>query len=310
MTTPAALREAHDERLRAFIHDLRLGVLVHGPDGVVLDVNRAAVDLLGRPAESLIGTRPEWDAIQEDGSAIPALLHPVSRALATGLAVRDVVMGLSRPQAWERVWVLADALPQHGPGGALDSVVWTMLDITARRRLESNLQEQGQRDSLTGAFNRRYLAEFARRLEAGGEASWGCIAVDVQNLKDYNEQHGHPAGDELLVRMTRMLMLQVRAGEAVVRIGGDEFVVLLTGVDGTTIGTVVHRIAEEARQRSPVPFSLGWAVREGGEQIERTVARAEAQRFAVALVDTVIAQRRASGAATRPPAAAGSEGRD
>ncbi|HET7746869.1 MAG TPA: diguanylate cyclase, partial [Vicinamibacteria bacterium] len=284
---------AAEERQRTLLRELRLGVIVHGPKGEVLDANPAAVDLLGRPAsemargESSLGR----DVVREDGSPLAPGLRPVALVLATGEPVRGLVVGVTRPRSWDRVWLLADAYPHPTASGG--GVVLTLLDITARKRLETEITEQTLRDPLTGCFNRRYIGEFARRADASALEHWGCIAIDLHGLKETNERLGHQAGDELLVRMGRFLMLQVRAGEAVVRLGGDEFLVLLTGVDGGTIGTVVNRISAEAVRQAPGSFALGWAVRESNEALERTVARAEAQLFAIPVPDRPESQRRA-----------------
>ena len=59
------------------------------------------------------------------------------------------------------------------------------------------------------------------------DTSWGVIVVDVDHFKDYNDSHGHQAGDEVLIKVSRFLMRHVRAEDPVVRIGGDEFLALL-----------------------------------------------------------------------------------
>lgn len=289
----AEAARAAEDRQRALLQELRLGVVVHGPRGRVLEANAAAIDLLGRPASQLAADESclGRDVVREDGSPLAPGLHPVALVLAGGEPVRGLVVGITRPRSWDRVWLLADAYPHPAPDGR--GVVLTLLDITARKRLESEVSEQSLRDPLTGCFNRRYIGEFARRADAAGLERWGCIAIDLHGLKETNERLGHQAGDELLVRMGRFLMLQVRAGEAVVRLGGDEFLVLLTGVDGGTIGTVVNRISSEAIRQAPGSFALGWAVRESGEALERTVARAEAQLFAIPVPDRPGTQRRA-----------------
>ena len=95
-------------------------------------------------------------------------------------------------------------------------------------------------------------------------AKCGCVFVDVDHFKQYNDQWGHQEGDEVLRRMARFLMRYVRAEEAVVRIGGDEFVILLHGRDADSTKLVADRLRIEALERAPVPFSLGWAIAGAG----------------------------------------------
>jgi GGDEF domain-containing protein len=76
-------------------------------------------------------------------------------------------------------------------------------------------------------------------------------------------------------------MRYTRSEEAVVRIGGDEFVVILHGADVAETKLVADRFRGEALEHAPVPFSLGWAARETGESIQRMLDRADRGMMAV-----------------------------
>jgi diguanylate cyclase (GGDEF)-like protein len=156
-----------------------------------------------------------------------------------------------------------------------------LVDITARKTLEARLLEMSTHDELTGALNRRHLIEVEKRLAEDPDAAFGCIFVDIDHFKLYNDQFGHQAGDQVLVRMARFLMRHIRAEEAVVRVGGDEFVVLLEGADATGTLFVAERLRSEALKTAPVPFSLGWATRERGESLPRMLDRADQGLLAV-----------------------------
>jgi GGDEF domain-containing protein len=80
-------------------------------------------------------------------------------------------------------------------------------------------------------------------------------------------------------------MRQVRAEEAVVRIGGDEFVILLQGDQGSHTESVAKRLQVAALRTAPVPFSLGWAVREPGEVLEKMLGRADANLLEVRVIE-------------------------
>ena len=81
--------------------------------------------------------------------------------------------------------------------------------------------------------------------------------------------------------MARFLMRHVRAEEAVVRVGGDEFLVVLCDSDEDQTEHVVDRLRAAAATSAPVPFSMGWAARRNGETFETTVIRADQQLLAV-----------------------------
>lgn len=161
----------------------------------------------------------------------------------------------------------------------------TLRYAVERCRLQADLEEShrqlrelGMRDPLTGCYNRRYLEEY----EAGsGDSTWGCLVVDVDRLKQLNDTRGHQAGDEALIQIGRFLAAHLRPGDAVVRLGGDEFLVLLSGVELASVETVASRLRAAAASWAPVSFSLGWAVREGGEALVRTIERADHRMLVV-----------------------------
>ena len=100
-------------------------------------------------------------------------------------------------------------------------------------------------DPLTGLPNRRQFAsvfgaEMARVERYGGSFSLGVL--DCDDFKSYNDSHGHPAGDEALVELAGLLREQLRASDSVARLGGEEFAILMVGVDKATAARVAERI--------------------------------------------------------------------
>ena len=95
--------------------------------------------------------------------------------------------------------------------------------------------EAAQHDALTGLMNRRLLqrrfkAE-AELADQNGESIVVCY-LDLDGFKSVNDQYGHDAGDELLIRLTRRLRRCLRSTDSIARVGGDEFVILLNGIRG------------------------------------------------------------------------------
>ncbi len=102
------------------------------------------------------------------------------------------------------------------------------------------LEIQANSDPLTGVANRRGLALFLegdKRLEA-----MGILVMDIDNLKDVNDAHGHDVGDRILVGVARAVASVLRAGDLLARIGGDEFVAVVAGVGDADVRRVIERI--------------------------------------------------------------------
>ncbi|MFZ2308737.1 MAG: diguanylate cyclase [Rhodoferax sp.] len=117
--------------------------------------------------------------------------------------------------------------------------------------LQGQLTEQVNRDPLTGLFNRRYLnatmdREIARCLR---EREPLCaMMVDIDHFKRINDTYGHQAGDEVLVRVARILADELRAGDIACRYGGEEFLLLMPNL---ALPVAVAR-AHELRERLAV----------------------------------------------------------
>jgi diguanylate cyclase (GGDEF)-like protein len=155
------------------------------------------------------------------------------------------------------------------------------VDITPRKQLEAELVEMSTHDALTGALNRRYLDQLDHQFRHDPGGQWGCIFIDIDHFKQYNDEFGHQAGDRILVRMARFLMRHVRAEEAVVRVGGDEFVVILIEADEAQASAIAERLRQSGERSAPVPFSLGWAARRPNESLMRVIDRADHGLLAV-----------------------------
>lgn len=115
--------------------------------------------------------------------------------------------------------------------------------------LQARLEELARRDPLTGAYNRRYLDEsLVRALEASGRIGQplSLLLIDIDHFKRINDNHGHPAGDHMIRSLADLLMQRFSsAGEVVCRYGGEEFVLVLPGIDLNRAVRLADQLREE-----------------------------------------------------------------
>ena len=124
----------------------------------------------------------------------------------------------------------------------------TFEDVTARRAAEVQADEMARHDPLTGLPNRLLLRERLKeavgRLQRSGEAC-AVLLIDLDRFKPVNDTLGHPMGDALLKKVADRLRSTVRPTDTVARIGGDEFVILQTGIhEASNTQALARRIVD------------------------------------------------------------------
>lgn len=277
--SPQRFRSLQDaDSLRSLVANLREAIYITDGRGNVLDANPAFFQLMGvRSLEDL-----------RSFGANEMVVDPSRRLAEIELLerdgfVRDFELQLLRPDGG-LLWVLDTmfSVIEEGTGEVLYHGI--LVDITQRKLMEEELRQRSVRDPLTGCFNRRHLADLDELLSPTDD-SWACLFIDIDHFKTYNDEHGHQMGDNTLIRMSRFLMRQVRAEEPVVRVGGDEFVIVLKGAVQASAQMVADRMRLAALRTAPVPFSLGWAVREPGESLMSTMNRADQNLLAVRVIE-------------------------
>ncbi len=264
------------ETLARFAQNLGEGIYITTEDGKILDANPAFLKIFG------VATLDDLKRYRVSDFVDAEIRKEEVRLLERAGSIRDRELQITRPDGGVRT-VLDTWYSNIDPDTGESIFHGILVDITPRKNLETQLVEQSIRDPLTGCYNRRYLASmYATPRDATDQ--WGCIYVDIDHFKQYNDTHGHAAGDSVLIKMSRFLMRHVRAEEPVVRMGGDEFMVTLLDADVAAVERVAHRLEKAGEERGPVSFSLGWAARDKEEKLEDTVNRADRELIQVRVV--------------------------
>jgi diguanylate cyclase (GGDEF)-like protein len=142
-------------------------------------------------------------------------------------------------------------------------------------------------DPLTGLYNRRFAenrlaAEAARSLRYGHTLT--VISFDLNNFKQINDQYGHPAGDQVLKEFAERLNSAIRVSDYAVRMGGDEFLVILPECPAEQVQALFKRLVtvevNYAGHIIPVQYSAGWVGYEAGESPEIFLERADRVLYA------------------------------
>lgn len=208
-----------------------------------------------------------------DYNTLPKLLDRAEWRDA--VARRNVVQYQSAPGCLCSVFPLLGESNAHGlieieAGNALDprqaQLVLALLRVVRNHVIAL---DYGERDTLTGLLNRKTfesdfdkLRERATRL--GQVASNWIGVVDIDRFKSINDNYGHLFGDEVLLLVSRLMRNQVRAVDRLFRFGGEEFVVVIEGVDSNTAAVVFDRIRSAVQghtfpQVGSVTVSIGYS---------------------------------------------------
>ncbi len=227
-------------QIATLLDDAEQGVWVVAADGRVLSTNR---------------TMRRWLETNEPPAASSDHLSLPTRRPLDGRCEGELVSttGIRR-----RVRVTTT----ESEGGPL---VQLFQDLSVGQALNRALLDEVTRmariageDELTGVHNRRGFAEALNRIQEDPNARFGVLLIDVDDFKQVNDGFGHAGGDEALIAVARRLQDTLRAGDIVARVGGDEFAVVLPGVEEAALLSLRERI------RRTLQFSIELCGREVG----------------------------------------------
>ncbi|MBF0095441.1 MAG: diguanylate cyclase [Alphaproteobacteria bacterium] len=214
-------------------------------------VNAAFTEITGYRPEDVIGLTPH---VLSSGKHSQEFYKEMWRTLLTS--------GHWRGDIWNRrkngeVYVQRLTISAiRGYGGTVENFVGVFSDVTEQRQREDVARHRAFHDVLTGLPNRALLQDRLEQALTQARRRRGGLAVlflDLDGFKPVNDQYGHQVGDELLRRVAERLRDHVRETDTVARIGGDEFVILLTNVtDRFSVDRAAGSILRALAQPVPV----------------------------------------------------------
>jgi diguanylate cyclase (GGDEF)-like protein len=210
-------------------------------------------------------------------------------AFIVGLFITRPLERLTEAAARVAAGDLSVELPAGGSGevGYLTRAFNTLVSRLREKESQGELEKLSLTDSLTGLYNRRHLmgtlaseVQRSRRLRR----AFSVLLADVDRFKQYNDTHGHLAGDGALVKIAEVFRKTTRQVDCVARYGGEEFVVMLLEANMATAQLVAERIrarvAEQDLGEGKLTLSIGLAeYPDGGETPEELIATADAAMY-------------------------------
>ena len=259
--------ESSERRFRQlFQYSLGL-ICTHDLDGIILAVNPAAAASLGFELSAMLGRSLGDFMAPSRRSELGGYLKRVrEERIALG------VLELLGADGQQRYWRYQNILSEDADG---PYVLGHAQDVTEQHRYQSMLLDWSTRDPLTQAHNRRYLATLEQRVASG--AGWGCVVIDLDHFKQVNDTQGHQRGDEILVLVTRYLERCCDEDDVVVRMGGDEFLVVVK--EPSRVSSVAAAV-EAGQAESGIGLSVGCATARAGELVDAVIARADEALYA------------------------------
>ncbi len=245
-------------RLASLVNAIPDVVFLKDANGRYLSCNPVFERFVGRRERDIVGLRDE------------ELLPPMEAERVRQLDER--AMAAWQPLVYEETLTFAEdgyagyfetiKTPIRDMHGHVTGLLSVCRDITDRKKAEQQIELLAFFDALTGLPNRRLLLDRLQRASAACQRIdklGALLFIDLDNFKDLNDTLGHDMGDRLLVLVAQRLQECVRTSDTVARFGGDEFVVMLEGLDADAAHAAQQAevVAEKLLEQLNRPFQMG-----------------------------------------------------
>lgn len=241
------------DRSRAVIANLQEGFLLSSP-GVILEVNPALCAITGFCEDELVGAGtpyPFWPP-----GDVEALLALRGQLVEEGGGKAGVELVRKTGERFAASLTATPLPTEHGPP------LWmiTVRDVTAERERERLLLARAETDPLTGVLNSRAFRDALRRGTRTAVVEGGVLSLallDVDHFKSVNDRFGHAVGDEVLCELAGRIGRATASAAVLARVGGEEFALLMPGLDAAAAHALTVRALEAVRAE---PFAAAGIV--------------------------------------------------
>ena len=221
------------QQIAAIAFESLEGMFITDAKQMILQINHALTDMTGYTIEELAGQPRD---ILDSGRNPLAFFAKMSTSLKSEGKWTGEIWNRRKNGEVYPAWMTITAV--HNTQKELTNFVFTLSDITMKKAAEEQIKNLAFYDPLTKLPNRRLMLD---RLEhalssCGRQKRLGAVLmIDLDNFKTLNDSYGHNIGDKLLRSVATRLESCMRKGDTVSRMGGDEFVVIIEGLDETIL---------------------------------------------------------------------------
>ena len=243
------------ERMGMMLDLMPMGLLIHTQQGIIFANQEACRQLHITPQQAI--SHHFLDFV--DPAEVPPVMEQIKRSFGEEDTMQRRETKLTHKEGETYIKLISCRLPWQG-----NPVVQILLqDVTDLKRTEQKLRRMAITDELTGAYNRRHaFYEGALYVDPddGPPLALSTILLDIDHFKRVNDTFGHQVGDQALVAVSRAagrLVAKECQGDSAMfaRIGGEEFLVLMPGVEEPRALEVAERLRKSIeKQEIPTPY--------------------------------------------------------
>ncbi len=238
----------------AVFESMSEGIFVTDKGGYILKANPAFYEVTGYKPEHILGTHCSvlWRAHYG-----PEFFRKICHSLNCNKSWREEFNFL-RANGKSVPGILSFSHTQNSKN-EVRHYVGMLMDIAEQKKNEQRIHRLAHFDSLTGVGNRQCFNEKLHQAVSGKDQLQRGVAVlflDLDRFKPVNDSLGHRAGDQLLKSVSNRLMVCLRDGDVVSRMGGDEFAILLQGLDFDLIEQSAIKMAKRIQAQFVAPFLI------------------------------------------------------
>ncbi|MFW6287460.1 MAG: diguanylate cyclase domain-containing protein [bacterium] len=252
------------------------------PDTTLTFINNTYCQVLNRSRNILIGTKfLHFIPVEEYNSILKMI---------SNLEPQNPTIKYEHPLKLPDDSIIFIENNIHGffdQNGRLNEIQSVGRDITKRKEKEAIITKLSFHDQLTDLYNRRYFENKITNLNKSSIIPITIIIADLDGLKYINDNYGHQMGDKFIIKAGNILKSCIRQDDTIARIGGDEFSIILTGVDSSIarrvcndINTKLEAFNKQSELPEPIQISLGHATKfEKNENLQNVFKEADLNMY-------------------------------